>query len=306
MVILSAHVHDCLPEALLRNGMTVLHRPGIGRSELLSLMPSATGLIVSSHPEIDRELIARAPHLRWIARLGSGMEHIDTAYAEERGIVCLSSPEGNRQAVAEHALGMLLALQRHLIVSAEEVRKGLWNRESNRGVELSGKTVGLIGFGNTGSAFAGVLSGLGVRILAHDKYRQDFATDRIHASTPEQIAEEADVVSLHLPLTSETRYYADAAFFQRLRRRPVFINTSRGPVADTRAICEALEQDLICAAALDVLENESPGRFTVTEQEMHVRLCSNPRVMITPHIAGYTYEAHEKMSRVILQKLGIS
>lgn len=279
--------------------------PSISYEELADIIDTVSGLIVTARVPVDRPLLERATRLEWIGRLGSGMELIDVDFANSKGIRCVSSPEGNRLAVAEHALGLLLALLNNIVVASQEVKSGKWNREKNRGRELSGKTVGIVGYGNTGSSFAKLLRGFEVRTLAYDKYKQGFGDAFVEETGMDEICGQADVISFHVPLTDLTRHMGGPEFFNRLEKKPWILNTSRGRVVSLEALVNALQSGRISGAGLDVLENENLDGYDFEEKRELDWLLSQPNVIITPHVAGYSQEARFKMAQVLLEKLNL-
>ncbi len=303
MIVITAIAHPVLRESFEKMGLQVLYAPDISYPELQELMPTITGLVVTTRIRVDADLLRQADKLKWIGRLGSGMELIDINFAGEKNIQCISTPEGNRNAVGEQTLGMLLGLLHNIYKGGREVASGHWLREENRGTELSGKVVGIVGFGNTGEAFAKVLSGFGVTILAYDKFRFGFGGVYVKEAGMEQLCKYADVISFHLPLTATTYHLANNEFFNSLENKPVILNTARGEIIETGALIKALQEDRISGAGLDVLENERLSTLNQLQQQELDFLSSHQRVIITPHIAGYTYEASYKMSAVLLEKL---
>lgn len=304
-VIITAPAHTLLLDRLAAHGYDIVYEPAISYESLLQRLPDAEGLVVTTRINIDRTIINTAENLKWIGRLGSGMEQIDEAYAKTKGIQCISTPEGNRNAVGEHTLALVLNLLNNVTKSFREVKQGKWLRNENRGTELTGKTVGIIGFGNTGSAFARLLEPFHVTVMAYDKYKDGFHKDWIKEANLEHIFRYADVISLHVPLTPDTRHMANDDFFNRLEQKPIFVTTCRGEVTQTAALVTALRDGKISGAALDVLENEKIDALTPVQQDQLNFLCAQPNVILTPHIAGYSQEAFKRMAEILLQKLGL-
>lgn len=302
-IVITAKCHQLLITNLQQLGYHVLYLNKANYSDVFNEIEHAVGLITTTSVTIDKALINKATNLKWIGRLGSGMEHIDVEYAASKNIQCISSPEGNCWSVAEHALGLLLSLANKIHSANQEIKEGKWIREANRGIEIFGKTIGIIGYGNTGSSFAKILQPFNVTVLANDKYKFGFANNYIREASIEQICKYANIISFHLPLTQEVKHFANETYFNALRQKPIILNTSRGEVIHTKSLISALLNNQISGVGLDVLENENLYNYSVEEQQQLQWLNSQPNVLITPHIAGYTHEAFYKMAQVLWDKL---
>lgn len=304
-VLITDDAHQLLQEGLEKAGFVCDYQPDISEAEVLRQISRYAGIIINSKIRVDKILLDTATALEFVGRLGSGLEIIDQEYALHKGVAVLSSPEGNCNAVAEHALGMLLAHTNHLIRADSEVRRKLWRREANRGHEIMGKTIGIIGFGHTGSSFAQKLAGLGVKVLAYDKYKKDYATEYAHVveSSLSHLLEESDIISLHLPLTAETRNFVDHSFLKNCKRGLVLINTSRGVIVNTKDLLTALGSGQVSGACLDVFENEKPSTFSEEEERLYNQLYINEKVVLSPHIAGWTYDSKKRLAEVLLRKI---
>lgn len=304
-VIFIDSVHQVLKERLEKMGFECHIKTGLDRKQIEEIIGDYQGAVIRSKFLFDKEIIDKAEKLEFIARSGSGMENIDVSYARSKNIKCYNSPEGNRNAVAEHCLAMLLSLFRNLNRADKEVRNGLWKREENRGIELDGKCVGLIGFGNTGKTFAKKLRGFDVEILAYDKYLKDYGNDYVRQASLSEIQQKADIVSLHVPLSMETTHFFSKTFFDNCSKSIYLINTSRGKCLKIEDLLAAMQSGKVLGACLDVLEFESISFEDISGNisETFKSLRNSNKVILSPHIAGWTQESYIKLSTVLADKI---
>lgn len=297
-------VHPVLPQLLKQHSINITEGDMLSSTQLINELKDTTILIVRSK-KVDATLIDCAPHLQIIGRAGSGLENIDVQYAQSKGIVCLNSPEGNRDAVGEHAIGMLLMLLNQLKKADNEVRQNIWDRKSNWGIELKGQTVGIIGYGNTGSTFAKKLSGFECDILVYDKYKNAIRDNYVRQASMQDIYEKADIVSLHLPLTKETYCLANDEFFSAFKKNIYFINTARGKIVNTSSLVKAMRTGKVKGACLDVIEYEESNfeNLNKVQSADFEYLKQSFNVVLTPHIAGWTHQSYEKICRILAEKI---
>ncbi|SHK32735.1 2-hydroxyacid dehydrogenase [Epilithonimonas mollis] len=271
--------------------------------EVLGKIRNYEGIIIRSRIPLDENFLTKASHLKFIARVGAGMENIDIETAEKLNIKLINSPEGNRDSVAEHVVGMLLILMNRLFIASTEVKNGIWKREENRGDELLGKTFGIIGYGNMGKATARRLSGFGVEVIFHDilpNLSDEFATQ----VSLEELQKRADILSLHIPLTDKTNYLIDETFISKMEKNFYFVNTARGKNLKTKALVQAIESGKILGVCLDVLEYEKSSFENLETENQDLKyLLDSEKVIVTPHIAGWTHQSKEKLAQVIVDKI---
>ena len=302
-VLITDDVHPVMLEEFEAMGFSPDYFPDITYEETEQIISNYSGLIVNTKIRVDKNLMQRCNILEFIGRIGSGMEHIDVNYATNKGIQVFSAPEGNANAVGEHALGLLLALLNNISKADAEIRNGTWKREENRGVEISGKTVGIIGFGNTGTAFAKKLKGFDCKIMAYDKYKSGFGNDDVSETSFEALIEQADIISLHIPLTSETKYMVNSSMLGAISKKFFLINTSRGGVIHTQELIAALQSGKVLGAGLDVFENEKFYDLDPNNRQLFDTLKQLPNVVMTPHIAGWTFESKWKLAKILTDKI---
>lgn len=300
-ILIADELHPVFKARAQALGFWVDDEPKISKTEVLRCLNHYDGLAIRTKFKVDKEMLDAAPNLKFIARAGAGLDNIDVVLAKQRGIKLLAANKGNRDAVAEHTIGLLLALMNNFRKADAEVRNGIWDREGNRGYELQGKTVGIIGYGFMGQCLARKLSGFGVTTIAYDKYKTGFSDEFAREASMEEIVKHSDVLSLHIPLTTETRQMVNDEYFFHFKKPFFFINTARGEIVNTQAVLNAIAQGKILGAGLDVLQTE---KFpALAEQLWYNDLKTNEKILLTPHVAGWTFDSYRKISEVLAEKL---
>jgi len=296
-------MHESIIPMLESIGHQVTYSPDIKRAEIIQLIGPYDGLIIRSKTPMDQDLLQHAPNLKFIGRAGAGLDQIDLEYMDSRSIKLFHAAKGNRDAVAEHALGMLLSLFNNIGKADSEVRRGIWDREGNRGHELAGKTVGILGFGNMGKSFAKRLQGFGTDIIAFDKYKKNFGKKFVKEVSWEKLKEKCDVLSIHVPLTTETRGFLTLKELESFAKPFWLINSARGEVIAFKTLNEALDRGILKGAVLDVLENEKFKSFSAEQKEEFEILAGRENVLFSPHVAGWTFESYVKINEVLVKKI---
>lgn len=302
-ILIVDDLHPLFFENIGKQRFEIVYKPDIQADAVREALFDTDVLVVRSKVRVNSELCSGNPRLRLIARAGSGMDNLDTDWLEHSGIAFINTAGANRQAVAEHTLGMLLSLMSKICKSDQEVRNGIWDREGNRGDELSGKTVGIIGYGNTGSAFARTLSGFDVEVLAYDKYLTGFGTAQVTESGMEEIFNRADILSLHIPLTAETRYLVNEHYLNSFKKPIRLLNLSRGAIVQTRCVCHALQTGKLIGFGTDVLENEKLTNLSAAERADFEQLIKRSDVVLTPHTGGWSLQSYQNISKALALSL---
>jgi len=302
-ILITETIHECIIPILEDVGYEVHYMPKIDRKGILEILKDYTGVIVRSKTPQDKEFIDAGSNLKFIARSGAGMDQVDVDYALGRNLVLLNAPEGNRDAVAEHTLGMLLNLINNIRNADNEVRQKVWDMEGNRGVELMHRTFGIIGYGFMGEAVSRRLSGFGCKVIAYDKYKTNYGNQYVEEVTLDELREKADIVSFHIPLTPETRLYVNDDFIERFKKNIILLNTARGEILPLKTLVKYLKSGKILAAGLDVLENEKMAKLSEEQEQLLGELFKMKNVLLTPHVGGWTVESYIKISETLGKKI---
>jgi len=300
-ILIVDDIHPIFIEQAEAMGYHCDYQPTIKADQAYEILGGYEGIVIRSKFLVDRKVLDLSKKLQFICRAGAGMDNIDENYAIEKGITLINAPEGNMDAVGEHAVGMLLSLMNNFNRADAEIREGVWKREANRGYELRDKTVGIIGYGFMGGSFARKLVGFSVNVIAYDKYKTGFSDQYVREVSMEEMVKQADVVSFHIPLTPETNGMVDDEYLFHFRKPIFLLNTSRGKVVKVQAVLNAVKQGKILGAGLDVLEVE---KFpALGEQAWYEELKQSGKVLLTPHVAGWTFDSYRRISEVMAEKL---
>ncbi|MEP5613110.1 MAG: NAD(P)-dependent oxidoreductase [Cyclobacteriaceae bacterium] len=302
-VLIVDKMHESIMPLLSEIGFDPVYEPSIGRDEVKEKIGDYTGLVVRSKLIVDKELVNVADKLKFVARAGAGMDRLDTDYLKQKGIHILNAPEGNRDAVGEHAIGLLLNLLSKITISNDKVKNNLWKREEGRGIELKNKVVGIYGFGNTGESFARKLAGFGCTVVAFDKYKKGFSASYVEEVSLDEFREKVEILGLHVPLTNETRSFFNKEELLKYPLLKVVLNTARGEVLRLDGLLDLLEDGNLLGVGLDVLENEKLDELTESQRETFDRLIALNNVIVTPHVAGWTHESYERINKVLVEKI---
>ncbi|MEM6642983.1 MAG: NAD(P)-dependent oxidoreductase [Bacteroidota bacterium] len=302
-VLIVDDMHESILPLLRNEGFEPIYLPIVSREEILELIPDFHGLVIRSKTTVDKELIQQAKKLEFVARAGAGLDKLDEANLREHGILIVNAPEGNRDALGEHTLGLLLAVLHRINVSFQQIKGGSWDREGNRGIELKGKVVGIYGVGYMGKSFASKLKGLGCKVIGYDKYKYEFSEDFIEKVSLDEFQQRTEILSIHIPLTDETEYLFDKSYLSRFSQLRIVLNTARGKVLRTSDLTDLIEEGKVYGAGLDVLENEKPSTYSAKDRELIKRLAVLPNVIVTPHVGGWTFESYQRINEVLVGKL---
>jgi D-3-phosphoglycerate dehydrogenase / 2-oxoglutarate reductase len=302
-ILVVDEMHPSLLPMLAAKGIQADYKPTLVRKEIMESIAPYDGIIIRSKTVIDEEVLDKAPNLKFIGRAGAGLDQMDVEAILKRNIQIFNAPEGNRDAVGEHAVTMLLCLFNNILQADKEVRAKVWKREANRGIELGGKTVAIIGYGNTGNALARRLSGFNCQVLAYDKYLSNYSNAYAQEASMEQIFEQADVLSLHIPLTAETNKLVNSGYINRFQKNIFIINTARGEIISLFDLAQAIESGKVRGACLDVLENEKLNTLTPAQEKAFEMLSGVQNVIFSPHVAGWTHESYVRINEVLVKKI---
>ncbi len=302
-ILIVDEMHESIGFLLKNAGFTPDYKPDIRRNKMLSEIADCFGLIIRNKTTVDRELVDAGSELRFVARAGAGIDKLDEKYLMEKNIHIINAPEGNRDSLGEHTLGMLLSLMHNINVADCEIKRGIWRRKENRGIELKGKTIGLYGYGHMGGSFAEKLKGMSCEVIAYDKYRFGFSDEHVTEVVLEELMKRTEILSIHVPFTDETKFMFDRDYLMKFSKIKILLNTARGEIVRLKDVLDILEKDILCGLGLDVLENEKMDTYSQEENIIFEKLKSHKNVILTPHVAGWTHESYIRINEIIVDKI---